>query len=233
MRTIIAFTMLCIVGVMPAFAGPTVDMTGARTIRISGEIGASILTVASRVERLSAESKEPINLIINSPGGGVATGLQMVEAMHIAQARGVTVRCAVTNLAASMAFIILAECDERFALANSLLLFHPARAMLMFATLKAEDAKYMGEELAAINAEVCDRLELSMGVASAKHKEWFDYHFRNETMWTASRLIKQVPRRNWITIVSDIKTEKALFGGLNGDGDDAAVRSFLHNRSGN
>ncbi len=232
MKTIAAFSLTCIISLFPAFAGPTIDMTGSRTVRISGEVGGSILSVASNIERLSAASSEPINIIINSPGGSVPAGLQLVEALHIAKARGVTVRCAVTNLAASMAFIILSECSERYALSNSLLLFHPARAMLMFATLKAEDARYMAEELEAINFEMCDRLELSMGIASAKHKEWFSYHYKNETLWTATRLVKQIPQRNWITIVSDIKTDKALFGGLNSDGsDEASISVFLQSRS--
>lgn len=230
MRATLLLFMLSVVGVFPAFAGEVVHMTGPRTIRVAGEIGPGALGMVNKIEQLSAESALPINLVINSPGGSVLAGLQVVEAIHIAQERGVVVRCAVTNLAASMAFLILAECDERYALANSLLLFHPARAMIMFAALKAEDARYMAEELESINADACERLESSMGVATAAQKKWFDYHFKNETMWTAGRLLKQVPRRNWLTIVSDIKTNDKLFNSLSGGEEQAAVINFLQSR---
>lgn len=231
-KSILALFLLCIVGVFPAFAGTLVDLRGPRTIRINGEIGMNALKIAGDIEQLSALSSEPINLVINSPGGSVVAGSQLIESVHIAQQRGVKVRCAVTNLAASMAFLLLTECDERYALSSSLLLFHPARAMIMFAALKAEDARYMAEELEAINVAACDRMEGSMGIVTAAQKKWFDYHFNNETLWLAARLAKQIPQRGWLTIVSDIKTDKALFSSLNGNDDEqAAVRNFLQSRS--
>jgi ATP-dependent protease ClpP protease subunit len=230
MKAIILLFAMSIIGVFPAFAGEVVHMTGPRTLRVAGEIGPGALKMVSTIEEMSAQSALPINIVINSPGGSVLAGLQIVEAIHIAQQRGVVVRCAVTNLAASMAFIILAECDERYALANSLLLFHPARAMIMFAALKAEDARYMAEELESINEQVCSRLEESMGVATSAQKKWFDYHFKNETLWTASRLLRHVPQRGWLTIVSDIKTSGKLFNSIDGGDEQAAVRNFLQNR---
>lgn len=220
-------------GVVTAFAGPTVDVRGKRTIRIIGEIGGGALDQAAAIEKLSGESTDPINLIINSPGGSVPAGLQLVEAVHIAQARGVTVRCTVTTLAASMAFILLSECDERYALANSLLLFHPARAFVFMGALKAEDARYMAEELEAINLDMIDLMEGSMGVVTASEKQWFDYHMKNETLWTASRLARRVPNKHWITIVSDVKADTNLFSRSRdgGNGDEAAVRNFIEQRS--
>lgn len=226
-------TLSMLVVVMPSYAGQTIDMRGDRTLRVSGEIGGAVLGIASKIELLSRSSDEPINLIINSPGGSVPAGLQLVEAVHIAQSRGVTVRCAVTTLAASMAFILLSQCDERIALANSLLLFHPARAFVFMGALKAEDARYMAEELEAINADMADMLEESMGIVTAEQKSWFDYHTNKETLWVASRLQRVLPSSNWITIVSDIQVEGNLFGGLSGSAgsEEAAVRNFIEQRS--
>ena len=223
-----------IVAVLPAYAGPTIDMRGARTVKVAGEINGSILEVAGKIDRMSKENaKQPINIIINSPGGSVPAGLQLVEAVHVAQSRGVKVRCAVTTLAASMAYILLSQCDERFALANSLLLFHPARAFVFMGALKAEDARYMAEELESINNEMGDLLEESMGIVTAEQKRWFDYHTKNETLWTASRLSRVVPTRSWLTIVSDIGVEGNIFGKLGeGGSDEASVRNFIEQRSG-
>jgi ATP-dependent protease ClpP protease subunit len=229
-RATILFAVLSFLGVLPAYAGPALDMTGKRTVRLSGEIGGgNAIDVANRVERLSAESKKPINIIINSPGGSVAAGMQIVQAISIAKSRGVTVRCAVTVLAASMAFTVLNECSERYALSNSLLLFHPARAMVVFAAVKAEEATYMGEQLAAINNELLDKLEGSFGVVTNQQKTWLEYHFNNETLWPASRLVKEIPRKQWLSVVDDIHAEGSLFGNPSEEGA-VAVKNFLQER---
>jgi len=221
-----------IVAIMPAYAGPTVDMKGPRTVRVTGEINGAILDVAAKLDKMSKESKQPINIIINSPGGSVPAGLQLVEALHIAQSRGVKIRCAVTTLAASMAYILLSQCDERYALANSLLLFHPARSFIFMGAIKAEEARYMAEELEAINKDMGQLLESSMGIVTAQQKTWFDYHTRNETLWLASRLSKAIPVSDWMTIVSDIDVDGPLLGKMNGDSsDEASVRNFLEQRS--
>lgn len=231
MKTSTIFTLGFLLNIIPAFAGPAVDITGPRTVRVVGEINGSVLKLASQIDSMSKENKKPINILINSPGGSVPAGLQLVEAMHIAQARGVKIRCAVTTLAASMAYVVLSQCNERYALSNSLLLFHPARAMLMFAVLKSDDARYMAEELAAIDSDISDLLQDSMGVVTGEHKAWFDYHFQHETLWPASRLSRVMPNNRWITIVSDIRSDGSLFGGLNSSEDETAVKNFLQNRS--
>lgn len=221
-----------LIGAASASAGMVVDMTGPRTLRVEGVILGNALDLAHRVERLSSESDEPINLLINSPGGSVEAGLQLVEAMHIAQSRGVTIRCAVTTLAASMAFIILNECDERYALSHSLLLFHPARAMLMFAVIKADDARKMAEDLDFMDNLISDMLEDGMGIVTAQQKSWYQYHFTKETLWTASHLSREVPNSSWIAIVSDIKAEGGLFGNDNVKETAEGIKNFLSQRGG-
>ena len=205
----------------PAYAGPTITMKGSRTLRVDGVIQANALVLAAQIEHLSASDKSPISIIINSPGGSVLAGLQLVEAIHVAQNRGVSINCAVTTLAASMAYVILSECDKRYAFNNSLLLFHPARAFLLMAQLKAGDAKYMGEELAAIDASITRDLHASMGILTEVDRAWFQYHYDHETLWTAGRLVPLVPKQGWLTIISDIQTDGPLFG--NPDKDEGGV----------
>lgn len=220
-----------LIGAASASAGMTIDMSGPRTLRVEGVILGNALDLAHKVERMSSESQDPIDLLINSPGGSVEAGLQLVEAMHIAQSRGVRVRCAVSTLAASMAFLILNECDERYALSNSLLLFHPARAMLMFAVLKADDARKMSEDLESVDALITDMLEEGMGVVTAQQKSWYQYHFTKETLWTASHLSREVPNSSWIVIVSDIKANGGLFGNDNVKENAEGIKNFLKQRS--
>lgn len=231
MKYISFLIMSVLIGAASASAGPVIDMTGPRTLRVEGVIMGNALELAHKVERLSSDNSAPIDLLINSPGGSVEAGLQLVEAIHIAQSRGVTVRCAVSTLAASMAFIILNECNERYALSNSLLLFHPARAMLMFATIRAEDARKMAEDLEFVDNLISDMLEEGMGIVTAKQKSWYQYHFVKETLWTASHLSHVVPNSDWIVIVSDIKAKGGLFGNENAKETAEGIKNFIEQRS--
>lgn len=226
------FLVSLLVGAASASAGPVIDMTGPRTLRVEGVILGNAIDLAHKVERMSSDSDAPIDLLINSPGGSVEAGLQLVESIHIAQHRGVKVRCAVTTLAASMAFIILNECSERYALSNSLLLFHPARAMLMFAVIKADDARKMSEDLEAVDSLISEMLEEGMGIVTAQQKAWYDYHFSRETLWSAARLSHEVPNSSWIVIVSDIKAEGGLFGNDNVKETAEGIKNFLLKRGG-
>ena len=113
---------------------------GERTLTVIGPIGAGAIETAHKIERLSAKSSDPIYIVINSPGGGVLAGSQLSQAMDIARARDVKVVCAVGSMAASMAFQLLPHCTERYALPNSLLLFHPSRVFVMFGVITAQDS---------------------------------------------------------------------------------------------
>lgn len=221
---------LFILSSIPAMAGPVIDMTGSRVLRLEGQVGPDVMQLVERVEELSSASKEPINILINSPGGSVFAGIQLVEAIHIAQNRGVTIRCAVSTMAASMAFIILAECDERYAFSNSLLLFHPASVGIMFGVLRAEQARAIAEDLEAINDDMSDLMKAAMGVNDFFQEQWYRYHFNKETLWTGKRLAKEAPNEKFLTIISDIKLDKGLFSTTGGSGGADAVNQFLQER---
>lgn len=97
----------------------------ARSIFITGPIGGEIIDQAQQLLNLAETNKNPIYLVINSPGGAVLPGMQFLQAMRIAQREGVEIRCVVPVFAASMAFQIFAECNKRYAFETSLLLWHP------------------------------------------------------------------------------------------------------------
>lgn len=229
MRILFIFATFILMSV-PAMAGPVIDMTGSRTVAVYGQVDGNIIETAAKLDTLSRQSSDPINIVINSPGGSVHAGLQLVEAIHIAQARGVKVRCAVTTLAASMAFIILGECDERHVFANSLLLFHPASVGIMFGNLKAEDAEAIAEVLVAINDQMGDLMKTAMGVESIFDELWFRKHMRAETLWIASTLIKEVPNDKFLTVMSDLRINDNLFAPGKTAEASAQINEFLNNR---
>jgi len=62
-----------------------------------------------------------VDLVLNSPGGSVVTGFEFLSLMSGLQEQGWTFRCTVYHVAASMAYQILNQCDQRQSLNNSFL----------------------------------------------------------------------------------------------------------------
>ena len=62
---------------------------------------------------LHEKSKDPITVIIASPGGEAFSGFAMVRAVRIAQKSGIRIIGNVHGYACSMAFFLLQVCDER------------------------------------------------------------------------------------------------------------------------
>lgn len=158
-----------------------------------------ILSVTNKVLRYAdrADRVGVIEVVINSPGGSVFAGLQFVNAINLAQARGITIRCYVAGMAASMAFQILAECDERYALRYSLLLWHPVRVAGIL-VITPERAKALASELARIEADLLEPIQRELALS----EEEFMWHYLHETMWTAEGLDKVSP--DFLQIIDDI-----------------------------
>lgn len=174
-------------------------LDAARTVRIAGEINGSKLAVAGQIEKLADRSKKPIYLVINSQGGSVAIGMQILSSMYMAKSRGHKIVCVVPVVAASMGFQILAECDSRYALKYSLLLWHPMAQSFFMATLNGEDMLYNSQRIRAWEQPLLNKLLQVLRI----NKRFFYYHWRNQTLWTADEVKKFSPR--FIRIVEDIK----------------------------
>ena len=175
-----------------------IEFAPERTISVVGPImGKSYLEKASQIVALSATPGD-INLFINSPGGSVIIMNLMLSAMEAAQATGSTIKCATPVYAASAAFTILAACDVRYVLRNSMLLFHPVRTPVM-AIVKAKDAKEMAAELDEIDQALINYLLSKLDM----DRKLFLKAFYDEKFWTASDLALHAP--GFLTIVKAIK----------------------------
>jgi ATP-dependent protease ClpP protease subunit len=71
-----------------------------------------------------AEHAPVIYLSIDSPGGSVGVGLRFIKIMREAKEAGSTIHCSVDGMAASMAAVILQECDVRIVHRQSMIMFH-------------------------------------------------------------------------------------------------------------
>ena len=90
------------------------ELRKQRVIILSGEIDTG--TAHEFIEDtmiLMHESKEPITVIITSPGGSAFAGFAIIRAIRYAQRQGIKVTGSVYGQAMSMAFFILQCCDVR------------------------------------------------------------------------------------------------------------------------
>jgi ATP-dependent protease ClpP protease subunit len=189
--------------------------SGERTVAVIGAIGGNAIDLAHKIERLSAKSKDPIYVVINSPGGSVFAGYQLTQALDIARARDVPVICAVGTMAASMAFQLLPHCTERYAMPNSLLLFHPSRVFVMQAVITADMAEILAREMRKIDRRGLDEISVMIAgrrfdALSENGKKWFKLHFDQETMWIASDLVSET-NDGWLKIVDVIDAPDGIF----------------------
>jgi len=96
-----------------------------RTILISGEISDDVIEISNKIKQLNDESKNPIYIVLYSPGGSVLAGSQVINAMETSRAPIYTV-CKV--LCASMAAIIHQYGTKRYMFDRSIIMFHQASA---------------------------------------------------------------------------------------------------------
>lgn len=105
----------------------TLKISPYRTLVLFGEVEQNAELLARDVTRLSKQSKEPIVLLIDSPGGSVFSGEKLVSAIEASRADVYTV-C--VGMCASMAAIIHQYGTKRLATDRSILMFHDAAAMV-------------------------------------------------------------------------------------------------------
>lgn len=188
---------------LPVF-GQTLKVNPKRTISLEGTVSiAHIGDVAQTIHEYSQQSKKTIFLLINSPGGNVLAGLPILDAIKMAQSRGVAVVCVSSLMSASMAFTIYSACTRRYATKNTLFLFHP---------MSTSGQSGIVSDLVVSMAKM-QELEARLAEDSRKvlkmSKSEFYKHYRAETLWTAENLKKSSP--DFLRIVSNIEGVKTLY----------------------
>ncbi len=138
-----------------------------------------------------------ITLVLDSPGGSVAEGLLFIQQMSQAKAAGKTIRCIGTGKVISMAFYIYSECDSRFALNDTLLLWHPIRIFFM-GVLTAQKADTISTDIGNLERPMAERMRSRMEAP----EDYFYNHFYRETLHRGESLAADLP--NFLTIVDGV-----------------------------
>ncbi len=190
--------------------GTTKTIDSKRNVNVLGSISVRKgLRVAKEIYKLATvnpetERRDEIYLTVNSPGGSVVGGWFIIDAMSAVKTQGHKVVCVTGVLAASMAFNILAACDERWSLPNAQLLWHPARIFTR-RPVTADVMETWTEELKSINGKIKDLILES----SEMDEDYFDKHDRRETLHPATNLIPHT-KLYWINAVTHIKGSKHI-----------------------
>lgn len=144
------------------------------------------------------KSTDPVDIVINSPGGDIVSGRVFISYMERTKEKGVTIRCYVPTLAASMAFSILTHCNERYTLDTSFLLWHRARSTIPGGAISGPEAAVVARDLYTLDNEILRELHNTLHMAPKD----VTYHFNHETLHTGLNLSLLAPR--FITSVASV-----------------------------
>lgn len=100
------------------------DLTNANVVYLTNEVNAETVNSAiSDLNKFNDLNNLPIYLILDTPGGSVIDGGNLISAM---QASKNPVYAVDVGIAASMGFMILEHAHKRFATPRAILMAHPA-----------------------------------------------------------------------------------------------------------
>lgn len=128
----LAFGLMAFLAAVAEGAEASIDWSKDTIIPVVGEVDNQLIGQAGFIENLTNGdgTDKVVRIFINSPGGSVIAGNIFIQSMEVAKARGFRIKCAVSNIAASMAMHILTHCNERYVLKGGYLLFHEARVQV-------------------------------------------------------------------------------------------------------
>jgi ATP-dependent protease ClpP protease subunit len=151
-----------------------------------------IFNYVDKLLKSSEPTPKNINIIINSPGGSVFTGFRFISRMNMLKARDTKLTCYVVDLAASMAFHFLTQCDTRIVLDKSALLWHRARVQGGDTAITAPLALALSRDLQAVDDIIFTDLIKTIG--KELNLEDLSYHFEKETLHVGTALCTQVSK---------------------------------------
>jgi ATP-dependent protease ClpP protease subunit len=109
--------------------GKTVYYDKKSSVVLNSEVSAKTV---KPILTLLQKPHKTIWIIINSPGGEVRAMETVLRNLDRRKYRGTTVNCIVSGKAQSAAFWLLSQCNNRYVLKRSILMYHDARFMSFF-----------------------------------------------------------------------------------------------------
>lgn len=168
-------------------------ISSTRSLQLVGLVNINAVDLAVRVQELM-RSKDIIQLIVNSPGGSVQTGMVLIAALQMAKASGITVDCVVVGAAYSMGFNVLDACSRVFVTPYATFLFHPIRTSISD-RVRAIDMSLILQEIDKMDTVFKTSARHLTKLSEAEvRKNYYD-----ETLWTPQDFIKA--RAKFFTVI--------------------------------
>lgn len=173
---------------------PTVELTATNHIVLKGEINEEMISRAIvDINNINANSDSDTNeiiLYICSPGGSVLAGNNFIQFMNYLRQTGKTFTC-IADQAASMAFGIFQECDNRYVTPTSILMQHQMSVGLQD---QYENLKNRIHLLDAINQQAIVRQSNRIGLTVEEFKkkvvsDWWLYGEEGTNQNAADKVI--------------------------------------------
>lgn len=156
------------------------DLGGSRQVYVYGVIDEmNSPVIAQRILELGKDDK-PIDLIINSPGGSVIDGAEIISAMEASKA---PINTICVQICASMAAMIHQYGTNRLMIDRSLIMFHPASGGLQ------GEVDKMYSRLSTLRDYIG---EMELNVAKRSKMSYNDYKFKSGVeLWLAAKSAKE------------------------------------------
>lgn len=127
-------------------------------VKMIGPVDKSKLGSILDLQRIANSGQyASVNITINSPGGYVDIGMEYLKAMQLVKSKGVIINCYVEGksaMAASMAFVILSTCNNRYVQSDAILLTHYAAYNGWNSRLDKNVAKQLYDSLIGSDVEL-------------------------------------------------------------------------------
>lgn len=163
-------------------------------------IAKGLFTPESRIRTALASANDDVELYINSQGGSVFAGNEMINALKQFKATGRKLEITVGSMAASMAanIVAMSGADRVKAFNNSKFMFHGAYGLTEGGKGAHEDSAVM---LASINNDVIAKLLTLPGAKKAEVKGWFE---EGRMGWLSAKQALDMGLINEIADASDV-----------------------------
>lgn len=171
------------------------DIDTPKIITIAGEINDDMALSVEIQQRATSDLAGPRIVLINSPGGNLASGARIIAMLNQERRMGVKTVCVIINNAHSMAFDIATQaCDVRLATAGSTMLVHKA-AFGPGACEGVPRCTAKNLRKAADDVEKADEANSSLNqIAMHMTRSEYDHYADAETRWQAVALLV----RGWL-----------------------------------
>ena len=168
MKTIARLILIIMLAVPAYILWPTTQPKQGTsvTIRVEGRVDERLVVPAYRI-RMQAENIKHLIIHINTRGGSVNAGMELITAMRKVQKHGGKVSCYVKGDAMSMGFVILSACDNRYATPDSTLLTHWGSISCQFCSFTTKEIQSMATSSYIWEAELEDSIRSTFKVSDA------------------------------------------------------------------